>query len=310
MLNYEYKNCNAGASLQVKAIDKSQRTVTFYAAAFGNVDSHGDIILKGAFTKTIKENAARFKWLNQHSSWDLVGPVVSIEEDDFGLLVTAKASETSLGNDVLALEADGAYEHSIGYNTILSEYNSESGIRIIKEVQLWEVSSVTWGSNPNTPTIGLKSMTPKEQGDYLLSKLARLHKCLRKGDLSAERVEMLELEVLQINQSIQDLLSEKSLDTQEPESESEELLDTKASVDVKEAKKWLKKAISRHERHMNGKESTSEESQMKMMEEMEKAYAALTGKSSMSDMKSTPELVVEPTTLDLKTLFINAYRNN
>ncbi|MBX0290118.1 HK97 family phage prohead protease [Hymenobacter sp. HSC-4F20] len=216
MLKYEYKNCNHATELQVKELDTSTRTVTFYAAAFGSVDSHGDIIQKGAFAKTIRENAQRFKWLNQHSTYDLVGPVISIEEDDFGLLVTAKASETQLGNDVLALEADRAYEHSIGYNTILSEYNTEKDIRIIKEVQLWEVSSVTWGSNPNTPTVAMKSMSPREQGDYLLQKLSRLHKTLRTKNVSNERVEMLELEVLQINQSIQDLL-EKSLNSSEPE---------------------------------------------------------------------------------------------
>ncbi|UOR05859.1 HK97 family phage prohead protease [Hymenobacter aerilatus] len=219
--NYEYKNC-AIPNLEVKAIDAEQRTVTFYAAAFGSVDSHGDIILKGAFAKTIKENAARFKWLNQHDTYQLIGRVLSIEEDDFGLLVTCKASETTLGNDVLALESDRTYEHSIGFNTIVSEWDSSQEIRIIKEIQLWEVSSVTWGSNPNTPTVSMKSMSRQEKGDYLLKKLSRLHTTLRKKNISDERVEMLELEVLQINQSIQDLLSEsKSLEeTPEPPVES------------------------------------------------------------------------------------------
>jgi uncharacterized protein len=211
MQKYEYKNCAAGVELQLKAIDKTKREVSFYAAAFGSVDSHGDIIQKGAFAKTIQENLQRCKWLNQHSTWQLVGPVLNLEEDDFGLLVTAKASETTLGNDVLALEADKAYEHSIGYQTILSEYNSDEGTRTLKELRLYEVSSVTWGSNPNTPMVSMKSLTSAEQGDYL--------KCLRKGEVSAERVEMLELEVLQITQSIQDLL-EKSLALPAPASKA------------------------------------------------------------------------------------------
>lgn len=47
------------------------------------------------------------------------------------------------------------------------------------------------------------------------------------------------------------------------------------NVDVAEARKWLGRAIARHERHMDGTESTSESSQQKMMDEMTKAMFAL-----------------------------------
>lgn len=44
---------------------------------------------------------------------------------------------------------------------------------------------------------------------------------------------------------------------------------------VAEAKRWLKKAIARHDRHLKGTEPTDEESQMKMMTEMRRALKAL-----------------------------------
>jgi len=50
--------------------------------------------------------------------------------------------------------------------------------------------------------------------------------------------------------------------------------------DVEKAKQWLKKAIERHKRHLNGTEPTDSGSQRKMMDEMMKAYSALGGDKS------------------------------
>jgi hypothetical protein len=52
---FEIKDCFMAQPLQVKDVDTTGRHVVFYAAAFGNVDSYGDIIVPGSFKKTIAE---------------------------------------------------------------------------------------------------------------------------------------------------------------------------------------------------------------------------------------------------------------
>lgn len=56
---------------------------------------------------------------------------------------------------------------------------------------------------------------------------------------------------------------------------------------MEEAKKMLKAAIARHERHMAGTEPTDEASQRKLMDEMRAAYAALEDMPEKDDMKMT-----------------------
>jgi HK97 family phage prohead protease len=218
---FETKDCFLAQPLQVKDVDTSGRHVVFYAAAFGNVDSHCDIILPGAFKKTIAERGPKgtdqMKYLNQHDPWQLGGKVVEAAEDSHGLLLTAKVASTTLGNDMLALEAEGAYEHSIGYNTIKSSTEERRGeeVRMLAELLLWEGSAVTWGSNPNTPTVGIKGLTPLEQSERLFKNLDKFDKLLRKGTLSDETCLMLELQHKQIKQAISDLLA-TSLTAEKP----------------------------------------------------------------------------------------------
>lgn len=56
-------------------------TIEGYAAYFGNVDSYGDIIEQGAFTKTLKENSARVKVLWQHDTSEPIGKPIAMEQD-------------------------------------------------------------------------------------------------------------------------------------------------------------------------------------------------------------------------------------
>ena len=52
--------------------DDKAGIVKGYGSVFGNVDSDGDIITKGAYTKTIKENGERVRYLYQHNmDWPL-----------------------------------------------------------------------------------------------------------------------------------------------------------------------------------------------------------------------------------------------
>ena len=149
----------------IKDIDPTGRTVQFYGSAFGNEDSDGDIIMPGAYTKTILENGPgsrqpRIKHLLQHDTRCIIGKFTELVEDAKGLLCTSVLADTEDANDALALYELDLFEHSVGFQTIKSELDNtdpENPVRRLTELKLWEVSAVTWGANKDTPLVGLKS---------------------------------------------------------------------------------------------------------------------------------------------------------
>lgn len=142
----EYKTL----TFKTEDFDEEQGIFSGYAAVFGNVDSGGDVIEPGAFTKTIAEGWERVKILALHNDcWLPVGRPLELREDSNGLFIKAKISDTSMGRDIKVLLKDGVLnELSIGYDPVVFDYESESGVRHLREVKLWEVSVVTWAMNP------------------------------------------------------------------------------------------------------------------------------------------------------------------
>ena len=120
---------------------------TGYASTFGNVDSYGDTIVKGAYSRTLKENGLPKMFFN-HNSYDVpIGKWIKAEEDDYGLLLTG---EFTPGN-IMAQEIKAALKHgtvdsmSIGYSLTKGGYDDSADGRTIKEVsRLAEVSIVTF----------------------------------------------------------------------------------------------------------------------------------------------------------------------
>lgn len=145
--------------LKETAIDMSSRTIEGYAATW-DLDQAGDIINKGAFTKTISEGltSKRIKMLWQH---DLpLGMPSEMFEDDRGLYVKGKISRTQLGDEALELMRDGVVDRmSIGFSIPQNKagYNDE-GVRIISEVKLFEFSPVTFPANEAAHILAVKSL--------------------------------------------------------------------------------------------------------------------------------------------------------
>ena len=168
-------------------------------SVLGNIDSHHDIIQKGAYVKTISETK-RVKVLDNHrtdSSSRIVGRPLSLREvgvselpaelladypDATGGLIaeTRYNLKTQLGRDIFALvEAGDISEYSVGI--ILLQYHFEErklengqthDVRIITEVQLLEYSTVIWGANSATRTLTDEVGTAEaiEDFHYLISK--------------------------------------------------------------------------------------------------------------------------------------------
>jgi hypothetical protein len=143
---------------EIKASDDNEMMFEGYGSVFGNLDSYRDIVEKGAFTRTIKNNKNRMKILWQHDMWSPIGKPVEIYEDDKGLFLKAKISDTEQGKEAYTLMKDKVLnEMSIGYNTVKYEYDKEKDIRYLKEIKLYEVSIVTWASNSSAKINNVKS---------------------------------------------------------------------------------------------------------------------------------------------------------
>jgi hypothetical protein len=153
MENLELKNFK----FEIKAKDNG--TFEGYGSVFGNIDSHKDIVEPGAFKKTLKEAGDRVKFLWQHDPWQPIGKPTDMAEDSKGLHVKGVIAPTQLGKDALILMKEGILDElSIGYNTVKEEWDNNTGIRRIKEVKLWEISLVTFASNPLATVTNVKNL--------------------------------------------------------------------------------------------------------------------------------------------------------
>jgi len=147
---------------EVTSLDFEGRTLEGYASIFGNLDSGGDIVHKGAFGKTLKERGGKVKFLWQHDSREPLGRPLELREDDKGLFIKAIVSKTRRGLDTLELLRDGAInEFSIGYDAIkggtdYSEGVDGSRIRNLREIKLYEFSLVTFAMNEEAQVTALK----------------------------------------------------------------------------------------------------------------------------------------------------------
>lgn len=144
------------SKFEIKA--SGENTIEGYAAFFGNVDSYGDIIEQGAFTKTLKENRNRIKVLWQHDTNEPIGKPIAMEEDSKGLYIKAQISMTDAGRKAMTLMRDGVIdEMSIGYDVIKDDY--KKGNRMLKEVRLWEFSPVTFAANEKAKITSAKNFS-------------------------------------------------------------------------------------------------------------------------------------------------------
>jgi uncharacterized protein len=212
-----YKNVsNDSSNGVIKDVDVKTGIVTGYFSIFGNIDSDGDMIMPGAFKRTLSNNYKRIKHLNQHRSYEPLSGTkddkLTVKEDATGLYFESQISQTSYGKDVILLYQDGVLEeHSIGYEVLKSRdhdsltverWGQKVPVKELHELKLWEGSTVTWGANSMARTESVKSLT-KEQA---FEKMNGLLKALRNGSYQHDEIfEMLELHVEQIKQHIIDL---------------------------------------------------------------------------------------------------------
>jgi len=151
-------------SFDVEFKATEQGIIEGYAAYFNNVDSYGDIILKGAFADTIAgAKANNYKdikiFWNHDWSGVPIGKPIEMYEDDKGLYIKGQLNETTTAQDVkLALKDGSVSKMSIGFLTEIDEMKKVEGImrRLLKKLKLFEFSPVNFPANEMADILGYK----------------------------------------------------------------------------------------------------------------------------------------------------------
>lgn len=227
----------SGCGLQVKDVDLTKRIVTGYFNAFNYFDSDADVILPGAFKKSIAERGpdsqatAKIKHALFHDLTRLPGKLLKLNEDSLGLYFETKMSNTTEGNDTLINYQEKIYDnHSIGFryldvemvdskserwkavlSSVINRDEAEKNeyLFLIKELKLWEGSTVAFGANQLTPYLGSKSMNPEGVKIKLFERMELLEKQLKSGNQSDDTMSDFEIQIIQIKQMINEIIEMK-----------------------------------------------------------------------------------------------------
>jgi HK97 family phage prohead protease len=169
--------------IKIECKDDASRTVEGWASTFGNKDSYGDIVVSGAFIESLKTKMP--KMLYQHNSDQPVGVWTAATETPQGLYVKGELLDTMLGNDVYKMLKAGAIsDMSIGYQTIESDYDSQSDTRMLRKLKLWEVSLVTFPANDQANITMVKAaMEDIDAAGDLLEQVASMCDAYASGDM-------------------------------------------------------------------------------------------------------------------------------
>lgn len=171
--------------LKDMTIDLSKREVTMAWSAFGFKDDDRDIIVRGAFAKSINERgpqsttARKIAFLKFHNYNLPVGPVKELIEDDKYLIAKAIVDPTPEGDTTITQYQTGTLnQHSIGYRYIWDkmEYSESDDAFICKEIDLWEGSAVVAGANENTPLLEIRGMLTQDNAAQAMDDLEKLLK--------------------------------------------------------------------------------------------------------------------------------------
>lgn len=171
-MTIQHLGCNL---IEVKAIDSGDGLMRFsgYGAVFGNVDSYGDVIKKGAFKASLsdaKKSGIYPAMLSQHGGWGMtaddmtpIGLWENLEEDDIGLKLDGIFAETQRGKEMYTLmkmtPRPAITGLSIGYIPKEWEVGTKPNEprRTLKKVDLMEISPVTFPANGKARVSSVKS---------------------------------------------------------------------------------------------------------------------------------------------------------
>ena len=225
---YNYKSLG----MEVKDVDAKEGIVSGYFSAFGMVDSDGDIMMPGAFKRSIQDwgpnGKSRIKHLLNHDPSKPLGKIQELDEDEYGLKYVSKIGTHSLGKDFIKMVESGLIaEHSIGFK-ILREQKSGDANQI-HEVMLFEGSSLTaWGANENTPMIGMKNMGTIAD---IQAQIKSFEKFIRDSDVTDETIDLCLIKVKQLAQALEMMSSTEAVIATPPQ-QKESKVDVSSFISI------------------------------------------------------------------------------
>lgn len=176
------------AAFDVKALDDQTGEIEGYGSTFGGEpDSYGDVVVKGAFSASLKSHKGKGtmpKMFWQHDPGEVIGRWMDAEEDAKGLKLRGRLNMgVQRGAEAYALLKAGDIDGlSIGYRIKRHEEDADTGIWYLKEVDLLEVSVVSIGANESATVGSVKAARAAHE----------ITEKLKAGDRLTER----ELEIL------------------------------------------------------------------------------------------------------------------
>lgn len=187
----------------INDVDMKSRTVTGYFSKFGNIDHDGDMVMPGAFSKTIKERGHEGKNLiphildhDVHVALKQLSRPILYEKSDGGFFEST-ISDTTNGLDTLKLYRDKVIDqHSFGYKT--TRKTDKKSYTEINESLLYEISTVVLGANEEARSSGFKSFTKPQ----LVERYNLLTKCYSDGDYSDDIFLILDAQIKQLSQDL------------------------------------------------------------------------------------------------------------
>jgi len=147
--------------LNLKSLDEQGRFAG-YASVFDVVDNQRDRVVSGAFSRTLQGRIGAIKLLWQHLQGEPIGVFERMFEDEVGLYVEGRLLlSVQRAVEAYALLREGAIGGlSIGYSPVRYHLDPETGIRTLLEVDLWEVSLVTFPANDAAQVTVVKQSLP------------------------------------------------------------------------------------------------------------------------------------------------------
>lgn len=139
-------------------------TVEGYASVFGEIDAARDMVLRGAFTDSLKlRGARRVPMLFQHDPAEPVGIWLELREDSHGLYARGRLiPEVTRARELLSLLRAGAIDGlSIGFRAARARIDPRTRVRSLVAVDLWEISIVTFPLLAGARVTAVKEAAPR-----------------------------------------------------------------------------------------------------------------------------------------------------
>lgn len=187
----EFKDETLDVRFDIKAMEDDEKgEFSGYGSIFGNKDLGNDVVVEGAFAKSIgRKGAKAVKMLYQHRADEPIGVFDEIIEDRRGLKVKGRlAMGTQRGREVYELMKMGAIDGlSIGYRVEPKgyDYDDKGKRRYLKSVDLMEISAVTFPMNPKARVSAVKSDRTVREWEEVLRDAADLSRSEAKVAASA-----------------------------------------------------------------------------------------------------------------------------